>query len=159
MEIGEKLQRYLQRGSEKARGAAGKVETEVTSITDQIKEKHDQRREVEMLPMTREEVLLVCKRALREGLAKEFVANLLLPHLEGVQKKQVLFLWEPILSNFTNERRIGFWLYAILTDSLIDEAIKLLPSVGISEAERRKKLDQIDREIGGLEEKLEKLLS
>ena len=71
------------------------------------------------------------------------------------------FLWEPVLNkDFTNERRIGVWLYAILTDQLLEEAVKQLPEAeGISQTERKRRLDQIDRDIKGLEDKLEKLLA
>jgi len=160
MELGERIQKFLSRGSQKAMGVAGKIEAEVAKLTDAIKDLNDKKIEIEQLPMTKEEIMIACEKVLARGLQDKFIKDLLVPHLKEVQNKQFPFLWEKILmKEFTHERLLGSWLYAILTPELIAEAVKQLPDVGITEADRKKRIDAIDKEISALEEKLEKLLS
>jgi hypothetical protein len=160
MDLGMKIQKFIERGQEKGRGAAGKIEGEITSITNQIKDLDDKRRVVEMLPLTRQAVLEICKKGLNEGCQEKFVKGVLLRHLKAVQLRQMNFLWEVVLrGDMSNPNIIGDWLFAILNDQLLEQAVRELPDIGITEADRKKRIDSIDREISSLEERLEKLLS
>ena len=48
-----------------------------------------------------------------------------------------------------------FGCNAILTDQLSEEGVQQLPEAeGISQTERKRRLDQIDRDIKGLEDKI-----
>jgi hypothetical protein len=160
MEIGMKIQRILERGGLKGRDVATKIEDGIREKTDQLQQKVEERREIELRPMTKAELAVVCKKALQDGLKGKFL-SLLTNHLRAVQEHKVEFLWEVILrKDFIKDTVLGNWLFAIIDDHFLEAAMKELTDDGaFSEKDRILKLAQIDKEIVLLESEIEKLLA
>ena len=157
--LGMKIQHFIERGKLKSRGVAASIESQISQKTIELQAKVEERDAIERAPMTRADLLIYCKKELAEGRAKKFMEGFILPHIKQVQLKNMPFLWDVFLhKDAGNERTVGNFLFGILDDKIIEEVVAKCPDIGLSEADRKKKLAAIDKEIAQIENEIEKLL-
>lgn len=132
----------------------------MATVGTQIEGLVQEKNEVDRSPLTKEELLSVCKKTLREGLTEHFLNELLVSHLKDVQIRRLEFLHPSLLSTyFATDRNLQKWFFAILTEELLAKAIQSLPDIGIPAKDRERKVADLEKKISDLEAQIEKLLS
>jgi hypothetical protein len=156
----EKLDKLTARAAERAAADSAGLNQKVASLRSQIEKLLHERSGIELGLLTVEETVKLAKQKLREGRRDFFFTEFLTQHMKDTQMQQTAFLDPTVIKlHFTADRNLYKWLYGIVTELDIDEAAKALAPGGLSEKQKKEKIDSLNKRIKELENEIETLLS
>ena len=156
----ERLDELSAKAAEFSKKQAEELTKKVGSLRSQIEGLQHDRSEIERGPLTGEETVKLAKQKLREGRKEFFFTEFLTQHMKDTQMQQTAFLDPTVIKlHFTADRNLYKWLYGIVTELDIDEAAKALAPGGLSEKQKKEKIDSLNKRIKELENEIETLLS
>jgi hypothetical protein len=146
----ERAQRQVE---ERKKHAMNAVEKKYNKILDEIRKLEKEKHEIQTMPITKEEVLKQAKESLKAR-RDAMIETWLKDHLASVQKRRtVAFDPNDIRLTFQdNSYRLAYFSF---TNKHLEKAVSQIEEPGISEMERRQKVQEIDEKIAKLYEKLE----
>jgi len=128
------------------------------SLKDELQSKIDKKHELLRSPITKAEVLEMCLAGLRENREKYFFEGIL-SHLKDVQIQRAAPLRpEDFRVHQFAIEQLWKLAYSVISEEDLKKAVKMLPDIGISCAERDKEIARLDGEIAALEDQIEKEL-
>jgi len=123
------------------------IQKQYEKIESQIKELQDQRSELLSGAVTKEEVLKNAKESLHGG-KRSFINSLMSEHLKVCQEKNIMpFSHKNLKIHLLDESKVWKLFFFSVSEKDLEEAVALLPDIGMSTKEREGKIKEIDKEI------------
>jgi len=129
------------------------------NLKNHLQELIDKKHELLRSPITKAEVLAMAKDALKENRRKWFFDGILVDHLKDVQAQRAVPMRpEDFRVHHFAIEQLWRLAYCVITEKDLEEAVKMLPDIGISCSERDKEIARLDMEIATLESRIEQEL-
>jgi len=126
------------------------IQKKYKKIEARIKELKEQKSEFLSGAVTKAEILETAKERLRSG-KKSFIQQLLGEHLKQCQAANVLpFVNMHLKMRMLDPDQAWKLFFFAVTEKDVEEAVALLPDIGISASAREAEIKKIDREISRL---------
>jgi hypothetical protein len=135
----------------------GELQDHHQKIKTKILQLQEEKQELYRAPFTKEELLKIAKEELRKKRSEWGINRGLVLHLKSCQAAGVFpFDQVALRTSVFPESQAWKLAYFCITEKDIEEAIALLPDIGVSLEEREEKIKKIDKEISRLSGLLEK---
>jgi hypothetical protein len=145
----EKIEGLKGKIEDQKRHAAAGVENQYNEILDKIKGLQTEKEKLLVAPMSKEELLRLAKEQFNLQRERSLIDGLI-DHLKGCQTG-IIRPFDPDKIRYSFPADMGLLLfYFVITEKDIERAVSALED-GITEEEREKKIKEIDKEIAGLE--------
>jgi hypothetical protein len=154
----KRLERIKAKADQIAANKMAEIEDIRKKKEAKIEEKNDKKDAILRGPISKQEVLELCREALREN-RRKFFFNLLVQHVKAVQIRK---------SDPMSDRDFRVYVfhpddiwkiaYAVITEKDLEEAVKELPDIGLTSIEKETQVKVLDSEIAALEDQIEKEL-
>jgi hypothetical protein len=155
----KKLGKINTKADEIVAKAVDEIQRRCQILRDKIKELIDKKSVMLRSPRSKPEVLELAKEALRKNRKDLFLDGVLVSHLKDAQNQHDIALHpDSVRMGICGGRNFWKLAYCIITEEDIEEAVKALPDIGLSENERDAQVKKIDEEIANLESQVEKEL-
>jgi len=124
-----------------------KAQRQYEQIEAEIKKLQDQKSELMSGAVTKAEILKKAKEQL-SARREQFTEMILVKHLSECQASNVMpFAGDHIIP----DHNLGKLLFFAISEKDVENAVALLPDIGMSKAEREAKIEEINQEISKLQ--------
>ncbi len=155
----EKLDKLTRTMDDIARSRVSEIEGRANKIKAKIQGLIDKKSEIFGQPYSKAELLRQAKQALKEGKKQFLLETLLIPYLKKCQVgKGNIFANHDMRVYLADPDRLWRYVFAIITEKDLEEAVGTLDEVGIPEAEREERIKKVDVEIEALQTQVKKEL-
>jgi len=152
---GETL-RKMDKGIKALKAArAAEIESLGNEKLAKIKALQAEKNELLRSPITKKELLAVAKKNLREY-KENFRRSPLADHLRQCQTARKIPLGEDIYRHILSEKFGNRYALLAISEQDIEAAVNQLEDIGVPEAERKAKIEKINKEIAELSSEIEK---
>lgn len=122
-----------------------KVENRLNLILLRLKQLQDERDGLYAASITKEDLSRIAKEKLQEQKKKQMI-EFLKHHFEDCQNHRALPLSDEGISTLFYYHDYWRMIFYLINEKDIDDAVALLPIIGLSEKDRKKKIKKMDEE-------------
>jgi hypothetical protein len=155
----KKLKKVQDKADEIVAKTVDAIQRKCQALRGKIQELIDKKGDILRSPYSKAEVLTLAKEALRKNRKELFFDGVLIPHLRDAQNQNDIALFpESVRRGICSERNFWKLAYLLITERDLEESVKALPDIGLSESEKDAQVKALDAEITALEGQIEKEL-